>query len=203
MIPKLPKVEDIEIIQGARFLKSLHWYGGGKTYDTIDDVTVGHPTIIQVTSHGLPSASPTPIIIGGVKSTARVLNTGTRECDMVQATYIDNNTFSVPVPTVGKVYEANSGYIEWYTPKDLTNYSARMQIRENIDDTTPLVSLTSGAGDITISLTDARITVIVATAITETLDFVEGVYDLEMVDVNDEATRILEGKVTLRDEVTR
>jgi hypothetical protein len=199
---KLPKVEDIEIVQGSQFVKSAHWYGGGKTYDTIDGVAVGHPTIITVTGHQLPSTSPTPISIDGIKGTARVLNTGPNDCDMVLATYIDANSFSVPVPTVGKVYTSGTGYIEWYKPKDLTNYTARMQIRGDVDDTATLVSLTS-PGDIAISLTDARITVTIATSVTEALDFDNAVYDLELVDASSEATRILEGEVELRKEVTR
>lgn len=200
---KIPKYEDIEIIQGSQFVKSIHWYGGGKVYDTIDGVTVGHPTVITVTGHGLPSISKTPISIGGVKGSAKVLNTGEDECDMVLATHIDANSFSVPIPTVGKVYEANTGYIEWYSPKDLTNFTARMQIRASVDSTDTLVSLTSGGGDIVISLPDAKITMTIATAVTETLDFDTAVYDLELVDSSGEATRILEGEVTLSKEVTR
>ena len=199
----LPKIENIEIVQGARFVKTLHWYGGGKAYDTIDGIAVGYPTTITVTAHGLPSNSPTPIAIDGVKGSARVLNTGMKECDLVQATYIDANSFSVPIPTVGKIYEVGTGYIEWYTPKDLTSYTARMQIRQYVDSATTLVSLTSGAGDIAISLPDARISVFIDTAVTEALDFEEAVYDLELVDNSGEATRLLEGNVTLRKEVTR
>ena len=204
----IPKIENIEIIQGSQFIKALHWYGGGKAYDTIENVTVGFPTVITVTGHGLPSASPTPIHIGGVKGTARVLNTLNakgegKECDLVEATYIDDDSFSIPVPTVGKSYNAGSGYIEWNQPKDLTGWTAAMQIREDIDDTTPLVDLTSVAGDITINIPDAKITVIIATSVTEALDFVEGVYDLELIDTSGETTRILEGKATLSEEVTR
>jgi hypothetical protein len=78
-----------------------------------------------------------------------------------------------------------------------------MQIRENITDTAPLVSLTSAAGDISINTTDGRVTFTIDTATTEGLDFTEGVYDLELVDPSGEATRLLEGVVTLNKEVTR
>lgn len=199
----LPKQENIEIIQGAQFVKTLHWYGGGKVYDTIDNVTVGHPTSITVTGHGLPSTSATPVSINGVKGTARVLNTGTKDCDMVLASYVDANTFTVPIATVGKLYTTGTGYIEWYQPKDLTNYTARMQIREDVDSTSTLVSLTSTGGDIAIVAADAKITITIATTVTAALDFETAVYDLELVDASGEATRILEGEVTLSKEVTR
>ena len=200
---ELPKVDDIVICQGAKFTKALHWYGAGKQYDEIEDVTPGYPTIITASGHGLPSSSKTPVWINGVKGSARVLNTGIRDCEAIQATYIDADTFSVPVPTVGKVYTAGSGYFEWYAPTDLTDYTARMHIREDVDDDTTLVELSSADGDITLSAPDGRITIVIGTSETEALDFDEGVYDLELVDNSGEATRILEGKVTLKTEVTR
>jgi hypothetical protein len=198
----VPKQYDIEIKQGSQYQDAFHWYGGGILCASIEDVTIGCPTIIKVTGHGLPSISETPIYIRNVRG-ARALNTGSLECDMIKALYDDVDNFSVKVDTGNQRYKAGSGSIEWYQPKDLTDWTARMQIREKIDDITPLVSLTSDAGDITISLPDARIIFTIDTDTTEELDFVEGVYDLELVDPVGEATTLLEGKVTLRKEVTR
>jgi hypothetical protein len=197
-----PKVHDIEIRQGSQFQDAFHWYGAGITCANIENVTVGCPTVITITGHGLPAISETPIHIRNVRG-ARALNTGSLECEMILATYIDVDTFSVRVDTGNQTYKSGSGSIEWYQPKDLTGYTARMQIREKIDDEDTLVSLTSAAGDITISIPDARIVFTIATSVTEELDFMEGVYDLELVDPAGEATTLLEGKVTLRKEVTR
>ena len=197
-----PKHWDIEIKQGAKFQEAFHWYGGGKKCQSIENVTVGHPTIITATAHGLPAVSNTPISIMNVQG-ARALNTGPNLCDRIEATYIDADTFSVDIDTGNQRYKAGTGSFEWHQPKALAGWSARMQIRDDINDDTPLVSLTSAAGDISISQQDARITFTIATAVTEGLDFVEGVYDLELVDPSDEATRVLEGTVTLSKEVTR
>ena len=197
-----PKVHDIPIIQGSQFQLGFHWYGGGLSCAEIEAVTVGCPTIITITGHGLPSLSPTPIRIRNVQG-ARNLNTGNKDCDMILATYIDADNFSVKIDTTLQRYKAGTGSIEWYMPKALTGWTAEMQLREKIDDVTPLVSLTSGAGDITISLPDARIVFTIPTVTTEGLDFNEGVYDLELIDPAGEATRLLEGKATLSKEVTR
>lgn len=196
-----PKVHDIVIKQGAQYQDAFHWYGELQC-QSIENVQVGHPTLITITSHGMPAVSDTPIRIMNVKG-ARALNTGERECDRILATYVDANTFSVKVDTTHQRYKAGTGAIEWNIPKTLNGWSARMQIREDIDDETALVDLTSDDNEISISVLDARVTFTIATAITETLDFVEGVYDLELVDPNGEATRLLEGKVTLSKEVTR
>ena len=197
-----PKVHDLKIKQGSIYEEGFHWYGAGKVCAEIENVTVGCPTIIQITGHGLPSISDTPIHIRNVRG-ARDLNTGNTECDMILATYIDANSFSVDIDTGNQRYKAGSGSIEWYQPKNLTSWTAELQIREKIDDAAPLVALTSGAGDITISIPDARIVFTIATAITEGLDFVEGGYDLELENPAGEKTRVLEGKVFLSKEVTR
>jgi hypothetical protein len=197
-----PKKHDIVIKQGAKYQDAFHWYGGGKKCQAIENVTVGHPTIITATAHGLPTVSDTPISIMNVYG-ARNLNTGTMECDRVKATVIDADTFSVDVDTGYQRYKAGTGSFEWYQPKALSGYTAQMQIREQLEDVTPLISLSSQAGDIVISVQDARITFTIATAVTEQLDFSSGVYDLELIDTNGEATRLLEGNVTLSKEVTR
>jgi hypothetical protein len=197
-----PKIHDLLVKQGSIYEEGFHWYGGGKICANIENVTVGCPTNIQVTDHGLPSISPTPIHIRNVRG-ARALNTGDTECDMVLATYVDDDNFTIDIDTGNQRYKANSGSIEWYQPKNLTSWTAELQIREKIDDAVPLVTLTSGGGDITISIPDARIVFTIDTVTTEGLDFIEGVYDLELIDPAAEATRVLEGKVFLSKEVTR
>jgi hypothetical protein len=197
-----PKKHDIEIIQGSKFILAFHQYGDGLRRAEIEAVTIGCPTVIKVTGHGLPSVSNTPIRIKGVKG-ARALNTGPRECEMVEATVIDPDTFSVLTSTINQRFSPVSGYIEWYAPTDLTNWEAEMQIRDHLGDDTVLVTIKSTDGDIIINPADARVVATIASAVTEALDFTEGVYDLELIDPADERTRVLEGFVTLSKEVTR
>lgn len=197
-----PKVENIEIIQGAEFVKTLHWYGGGKLIQEIVSLTPGCPTQIEITSHGLPSTSKTPILIDGVKG-AHKANTGLKKKDAVQATYVDADNFTVEAHTRGQVYVVNTGCITWWQPKNLTGWTAELHIREKLTDVIQLVTLTSVAGDIVITIADAQIAFTIDTATTEALDFSGGVYDLELIDPAGEVTRILEGNVTLRKEVTR
>ncbi len=91
------------------------------------------------------------------------------------------------------------------TPRDLTGNTMRMSIRETIDDTDPLLSLTTENGRITIldqGDYPGAFTISLAATDTDDLDFTSGVYDLEVVDgVNVE--RLLQGKVKLSPEVTR
>lgn len=190
---------DLTIIQGATFSKAINWYGGGKVCKLITGLVPGCPTTITVAAHGLPTASDTPVFIKHVKGATRV---NTKDTTPVVATFVDSNTFYVDADTVAQVYTANTGLLTYYAPKDLVGWTARMMIRQSIEDATELLSLVSPT-DITISTNDAKITIIIADTVTETLDFETAVYDLEMVDGSGNVTRLVEGSVELCKEVTR
>ena len=189
---------DITIEQGTTFVKKWNWYGGGKVVREIDSVTTGCPTRVTVSAHGLPAGADTPVYIDDVKG-ARSLNSKGKE---VIATYVDANSFNIDVGTRGETYTAGTGCLTYYAPKVLTSWTARMDIRDSIDATTTLVSLTSPS-DIVINTATAEIQVIIAAAVTEALDFDAGVFDLEMVDSSGAVTRLIEGDVAFVREVTR
>ena len=192
------KRDNIIIEQGATFIKVVNWYGGGKVIREIDDVTVGCPTRVTVAAHGMPANYDTPVFISEVRG-ARSLNSD----GAVLATYVDANNFDVEAHTRDEVYVADTGCVVYYAPKTLTSWIARMDIRENLDDTTTLVSLTSVGGDIVINTTTAQITITITATVTAALDFDEGVYDLELEDDSGNVTRLLYGDVAFNKEVTR
>lgn len=86
---------------------------------------------------------------------------------------------------------------------DLTDYTARMQIRRNKQSTTPLISLTTENGRITIEAANGK--VILEVDADDTADFTQfcGVYDLELISSTGFVTRLMEGGVTISREVTR
>lgn len=92
------------------------------------------------------------------------------------------------------------------TPINLTNYSARMQVRKKIDDVTPLLSLTTENGGIELGGTAGTITLYISAADTTALTWTDGVYDLEVavvVGAIEEVVRVVEGKIVTYKEVTR
>lgn len=190
---------NITIEQGATFNLGFNWYGAGKLCKLIEDLTPGCPTLITITSHGLPSASPTPVYISHVQGAKRANTAGSP----VKATWVDANSFYVDADTVGQTYVANTGLVTWFAPTDLTSYSARMHIREDVDDVTAIDELSSTGGEITLSVTDGRIEITIADTVTAAYDFDEAVYDLEVEDGTGVVTRLLYGTVTLSKEVTR
>jgi len=90
--------------------------------------------------------------------------------------------------------------------KDLAAWSARMQIREKKDSPTALLSLTSEVdGAITLGdgQGDANISIYLTPELTDQLTVMSAVYDLELVDTNDDVFRLLEGSIAISLNVTR
>jgi hypothetical protein len=100
-------------------------------------------------------------------------------------------------------YSGSAGRLVYNAPMDLSTWSARMAIRESIDDVMPLVSFTSADGTITLGA-DGKVELVLSATDTDALDFSAGVYDLELLDpITAEVTRLASGKVKLSPQVTR
>jgi hypothetical protein len=92
------------------------------------------------------------------------------------------------------------------TPVDLTGYSARMHLRTDIKSPEIVLNLTTENGGIEIAPDIGRLTIKFTAAQTEVIHAREYVYDIELYrQVGQEVivTRLIEGKITLRPEVTR
>ena len=87
---------------------------------------------------------------------------------------------------------------------DLTGYTARMQIRQEIDSPTPLYSLsTDPGGGITIDGPAGQITLTIDDETSTGWAWRYGVYDLELVSPGGDVDRLLKGEVDVDREVTR
>jgi hypothetical protein len=87
------------------------------------------------------------------------------------------------------------------TPQNLTGYTAAMQVRESLNATSTILSLTTGSG---ITLGGSAGTIAIAISAATTAGFVPGVYlyDLELY-LGSVTTRLLQGFFTVTGEVTR
>ena len=91
------------------------------------------------------------------------------------------------------------------TPKDLTGYTARMQIRSAIDSDTVLHTMTTENGGFSITALDGRIDFYISDTDSTAFDFEDAVYDFEAIDSGDtgDVVRYIYGDVKAFDEVTR
>lgn len=193
---------DMKIKQGTTHSKSASQLAGGKICKMIEDLTPGCPTLVTITAHGIPVGAELPVYVSHVKGATRA---NTKTGKPVLATYVDANSFFLDADTVDQTYTANTGLLTYYAPSDLTNYTARMHIRENVDDTTAILELATGGNGITIDTALGKVTFTITAAQTAAFDFDVAYYDLEIVDdsVEPVVTRILEGEIEICKEVTR
>lgn len=88
------------------------------------------------------------------------------------------------------------------TPVNLTGYTARMQIRPNVNSSTVLFEANTTNGYIVLGGSAGTITLTIPAADTATFTFARAVYDLELT-IGATVTRLLQGTVVLSREVTR
>ena len=87
---------------------------------------------------------------------------------------------------------------------NLTGYTARMQIREELASAAVLLSLTTENGGITLGGALGTIDLFISAADTTAITWEGGVYDLELVAPSTDVTRLIdESSVTVSFEVTR
>jgi hypothetical protein len=89
---------------------------------------------------------------------------------------------------------------------NLTGYTARMQVRDNVSSNTIVIALSTTAGSggtITLGGIAGTVDLLIPAANTTTLTAGQYVYDLELVSGGGVVTRLLEGNFKVTAEVTR
>lgn len=186
---------DLEIVQGSTFSYPLTWYSG-KVMKPISAITSTAPALVTAANHGLP-ANPIPVTITNVKG-MRI------PADTLRATRVDTGQFTVDLDASGLGTYKSGGTLTYYAPVNLAGYEARMQVRANLAAADTILDLTTDpGGGITLGGSEGVITITVDAADTAALNFTSAVYDLELLSPTGVVTRLMEGKVTLKKEVTR
>lgn len=86
---------------------------------------------------------------------------------------------------------------------NLTGYTARMQVRQNVAAADALLDLTTENGGIVITPLSGLITLTQSATLTAAYTWRRGVYDLELIDPDGNVTRLLQGEIETSAEVTR
>jgi hypothetical protein len=105
------------------------------------------------------------------------------------ATYVHNLLWRAPDKT---------------TPINLTNVSAKMQVRTTLESPTVVIELSTDNGRLSIDGPAGKIHLEITNEDTANLVPVkDAVYDLEIYHINGTVTRLVEGKLSIKAEVTR
>jgi hypothetical protein len=192
------------IQQGATFNPKLKYSQPQFTVKTITDITQSGQAVVTATSHGL--TLDWPVWIVGVQGMAQI-NHKPDELSVpdeaYQAYYVDANSLRLNLDTTRMAAYTSGGELLYHPPVDLTGYTARMQIRETVDDEDVVLELTTENGGITLGGTNGQITLLIDADDTAALTVDKAVYDLELIDGSGIVTRLVSGEITVTKEVTR
>lgn len=187
---------NFKIYQGSTFRQVLRWESSTKAYIPITGITKSAPVVVTAPAHGAPLGWRAKVTnTNGMKELVALdYQTITSKTD-------DSVTFN-QVNSLGFTTYASGGILEYNVPVPLTNYSARMQIREKLTSDTVIHELTTENLGVTINLEQSTITLYIPESITKTFEFTSAVYSLELVS-GSEVTPFAGGNITLQREVTR
>ena len=197
-----PIEQNLTILQGKTFEAVVKWETEPIVYKAITGITQAAPVRITCVGHGVPNGWRVAVVSAKGMTQINAENSPPRSSEYVPATVIDSDTLDLNSvnSSLFKPY-TSGGYVQYYTPKDLTGYTARMTIKDEVGGTA-LLSLTTANSRIALDNTAKTITLTVDAADTETIDWTAGVYDLELVGSDGSVTALLYGTVSVSEEVT-
>lgn len=171
-------------------------------YGVIQAITNTAPARFTVANHGL--SADDKVWITRCRGIDKRINSQFEEigaATLHDIEVIDSNTFSInAINSVGwGSYTANSGVVNCLTPVNTTGVFIQMQMRRNINDSTPAINLTSTNGGVIISNNG----VIYVRGDTNNLTPGSYLYSIEVTYPSGDVDRVLEGVVIVQREVTR
>jgi hypothetical protein len=192
---------NLTIRQGETFTRIIRWETSPFIYKAITGIQQSAPARVTAVGHGLKTGWRAAVInVKGMRQ-INAQNDPVRDYEFLPVTYVDADTV-----TFNKISSADysaytsGGYLMFYTPVDMTAYTARLTVKDRVGGTV-LMQLVSPT-DIVIDNTEHTITVTVSATATALLTFTKGVYDLEMVSPTGTVTTVFSGSVVVTKEVT-
>lgn len=182
---------DLNIYQGATYRQEFVWSQSNSV--KVTEVILGEVTTIKTESHNLPTG--TRVLLFGIQGTSD-LNKQLYTIDVK-----DKMNMIVDVDSSGMSPYLGGGIVT--LPNDLTDYQALMQIRTNKSDEDYLLELSTANNRIALGGQNGVIELHIAAADTATLPSGSHFYDLELSSSSGEVYRVIQGKVTVDQEVTR
>lgn len=196
---------DLTIAQGETFDQLFLWASEPYIYRPITGIERVAPVRIKCPLHGAPDGWPVAVVSVLGMTQINASQRPPLPSEYKAATVVDADTLEINEVNAAEYYEYKSGgYVQFWTPVDLSVYSgARMTIRDRKGGTA-LVTFTSAAGELELNNVAHGIRLKLSAAATAALAFAKGEYDLEVytggaVEV---VTRFLQGSVTVSAEIT-
>jgi hypothetical protein len=186
---------DIALVQGSTFDKTFVWRAAPTIRKSITAITKANPGVVTCVSHGFTTGQKR--FISGVRGMTEVNDAA------YTVTVITPNSFSIGTNTTSYSDYVSGGRADNGLPVDLTNWTARMQIRASLESAAAAVDMTTANGRIVLGGTAGTVRLLLSDTVTAGISLTNGVYDLELIAPDATVRQLLYGKVTIAKEVTR
>jgi hypothetical protein len=193
---------DLQLVKGKTLALTLRPASLPYTYKAITAITQGAPARLTVTDHGLPDDWMVAVVSVKGMHEINAAHSPPWPSDYVTATVVDANTIELNSVNSADFHAYTSGgYLQFFTPVDITGALVRMTIRNQVGGTAA-VTLDSSGNGITVNGTTKTIGITVDADTTAALTIANGVYDAEIQYLDGTVEGLLYGAVTVDDEVT-
>jgi hypothetical protein len=173
--------QNMSVRQGDTFRRVVRWEQAPYIYKPITAIARSAPARVTSPSHGLVSGWRAAVVSVVGMDEINAQHSPPYDSEMVQVTKVDPDNVDLNViNAAGFSAYKSGGYLQFYTPVDLTGYTARMQIRDPATDEL-LFEMTTEDGGIDIDAVENTITLLIAAADVQAFSWLRGVYDLEMI----------------------
>lgn len=192
---------DFTLVQGDTLTEVLRWADSRKTFKAIQSATQAAPCVLGALAHGMPDQWP--FYVSGAKGMTQLNNVQDVlkpwRCIRLSADSIEvKNLNAANFPAY-----AGGGYIEYFTPVDLSIYTTWRMKAKSEDGATEYFSLTQADG-IAVDNSAKTITMSRSAAVTAAYNFTGdvAVYDIEAVTAAGVVVKPFYGRINFQREKT-
>lgn len=201
----MTKKLNLEIRQGETFQRVIRWERPPFIYKAITAITQAGPVQITAPGHELKSGWRAAVVTAGGMDEINADHNPPRDNEFHQVTQLDGDNITInDINSSDFSPYTSGGYLQYYTPVDLTGYTAEVDIKDKVGGNV-LMTLSTGA-DGRIVLDQANHTIILTVAAEDTVSSVltwkRGVWDLEMTSPTGQVTTLFSGSISVVKEVT-
>lgn len=192
------------IQKGRTFTQPLRWEKEPFLFATITNISNSAPIVIETEqAHGIPPGWRVAVV--GAKGMTLLNAKGNppavKDFRKVSTPTLNTVEFNAYSSALEDSYQGG-GYLQFYTPVDLSGVQVRMSIKDEVGGTELLHLDNSVGGLIEVDNLNKAITIRLPATDTAAYTWGEGVYDLEAEDADGVVTQLFYGTVVVVDEVT-
>jgi len=190
------------IYKGATFRPTLNYTSPDFTIKTVTAVTKSARAKVTSAAHGLTGKHK--VFVSGVVGMKQINSRDLTRIDKAYTgTVVDSTNILLDVDSSEFSAYVSGGELVFHTPINLTGYTARLQFREPLESSIVLLSLTTENGGITLGGVNGTIALLISATDTAALTWSTAVFDLEIISASSIVDRIISGRASVSDEVTR